>query len=377
MISKQQPVSISNGMAKKLLVITQKVDKKDPVLGFFHGWLTAFAARFEQLTVVCLGAGEFDLPENVKVLSLGKEEVKLGIRNYGLWNKLYYVWRFCKYIWRERNNYDVVFVHMNPEYVILGVPLWLVWRWRKKIILWYNHEVAGFWLRLAMLLANRVLYTSPYAVSARSKKSISMPVGIDTDVFKDVSRRVRTGTERILYLGRIAPIKGVDIIVEAVKILLQKKMQVSLTVVGDVDDQTAKDRAYRDKIMSYRTVGPLSGAFAVLPAEPSRKLVMQFYNANDFFINASPPGLFDKTVFEAMACGTIPLVSSKAFQGLLPPQCFFKQGDADDLAKILIKMISMSLNERQTLRRTLRQSVVDRHSLSMLTEKLQQIIRKL
>src|SRR3989338_3997811 len=95
----------------KLLIITQKVDKNDPILGFFHRWLEEFAKNVEKLTVICLGKGEYDLPENVRVLSLGKESGH---------SKIKYLRRFYKYIWMERKNYDAVFVHMNPEYVILG-----------------------------------------------------------------------------------------------------------------------------------------------------------------------------------------------------------------------------------------------------------------
>ena len=57
----------------KLLIITQKVDRNDPILGFFHRWLEEFAKNCEQVTVICLYKREYNLPGNVKVLSLGKE----------------------------------------------------------------------------------------------------------------------------------------------------------------------------------------------------------------------------------------------------------------------------------------------------------------
>ena len=57
----------------KLLIITQKVDINDDLLGFFHGWIAEFVRQCEQVTVICLQKGEYDLPRNVRVLSLGKE----------------------------------------------------------------------------------------------------------------------------------------------------------------------------------------------------------------------------------------------------------------------------------------------------------------
>ena len=87
-----------------VLICTQKVDKNDPILGFFHDWVIGFAAKYDYVTVICLFEGEHDLPENVKVFSLGKEKGA---------SKVAYLMRFYKYIWSKQTEYDVVFVHMN------------------------------------------------------------------------------------------------------------------------------------------------------------------------------------------------------------------------------------------------------------------------
>src|SRR3989344_92970 len=118
---------------KKILIVTQKVDKNDPILGFFHRWLEEFAKYFEKVTVICLEKGKCDLPQNVKVLSLGKENGR---------SKFKYLKNFYHFIWQERENYEVVFVHMNEEYVLLaGLP------WRllgKRISMWRNHPAGSF-----------------------------------------------------------------------------------------------------------------------------------------------------------------------------------------------------------------------------------------
>src|SRR5437899_240970 len=107
----------------KLLIITQSVDLENPVLGFFHRWLIEFAKNYERVTIICLEEGKHDLPENVKVLSLGKESEKSeqdSMSKNQSPRKLRYIGRFYKYIWQRRKNYDAVFVHMNPIYVVLG-----------------------------------------------------------------------------------------------------------------------------------------------------------------------------------------------------------------------------------------------------------------
>ena len=57
----------------KLLICTQKVDTNDDNLGFFHDWIKEFARHCEKVTVICLYKGEYGLPKNVIVKSLGKE----------------------------------------------------------------------------------------------------------------------------------------------------------------------------------------------------------------------------------------------------------------------------------------------------------------
>ena len=56
----------------KLLIITQKVDENDQLLGFFIDWIRLFSEKFERIIIICLEKGVFELPENVEVISLGK-----------------------------------------------------------------------------------------------------------------------------------------------------------------------------------------------------------------------------------------------------------------------------------------------------------------
>ena len=113
----------------KLLMITQKIDKDDDILGVYHEWARHIAKSFEKLSVICLYKGRNELPESIKVFSLGKEKHSHIIRRVAS------LFNFYKYILKERKDYDVVFVHMNPIYILLGWPLWKVMR--KKVYLWF------------------------------------------------------------------------------------------------------------------------------------------------------------------------------------------------------------------------------------------------
>src|SRR3989344_6071232 len=136
----------------KLLICTQKVDRSDDILGFFHRWIEEFAKHCEQVSVVCLWEGTHEFPENVRVYSLGKSAQGRPASGWErLWLRIRYALRLYGYTWRLRNEYDSVFVHMNQEYVVLGGPLWRVLG--KKVVLWYTHREVNFKLRLAVLFA--------------------------------------------------------------------------------------------------------------------------------------------------------------------------------------------------------------------------------
>jgi glycosyltransferase involved in cell wall biosynthesis len=268
----------------RLLVLTQKVDKNDPILGFFHRWLEEFGKRFESIIVICLEKGEYELPENVRVLSLGKESMPSRIR---------YIVYFYKYIWQERNNYDAVFVHMNEVYVLLGWKFWKLLH--KKIFLWRNHAKGSWLTLLAVLVSNKVFCTSPHSFTARFKKTAIMPVGIDTDFFKP-DPRVPREPGSILFLGRIAPVKKVSEFVDWFS-KLDEKYQA--TIAGE---SLLKDRKYEEslklKVKSLRLESRIKFIGAVTQAE-----ALKLYQSHETYVNMTPAGSMDKTIVEAAACG--------------------------------------------------------------------------
>ncbi|PIT89213.1 MAG: hypothetical protein COU27_01510, partial [Candidatus Levybacteria bacterium CG10_big_fil_rev_8_21_14_0_10_36_7] len=185
----------------KLLICTQKIDKNDPILGFFHRWVEEFAKHCEQITVICLEKGIHDLPQNVRVFSLGKEDFQLSTFNFQLFQKVKYMLTFWKLIWRERKNYNSVFVHMNQVYIILGGLFWMVTE--KKISLWYAHGSISFSLRIATILTHNVFTSTKSGFRIRTKKTKIVGQGIDTDLFslKNTTNNVKF---EIISIGRIS-----------------------------------------------------------------------------------------------------------------------------------------------------------------------------
>src|SRR3990167_3022075 len=111
----------------------------------------------------------------------------------------------------ERKNYDAVFVHMNPEYVVLGGLFWKLWN--KKKYLWYVHKAVDWKLRLAEKFVEKIFTASLESCRLKSDKIVITGHGIDVNKFKSQSRYGGTnlksdGEFKIITAGRIAAVKN-------------------------------------------------------------------------------------------------------------------------------------------------------------------------
>lgn len=347
----------------KLLLITQKVDTNDPILGFFHRWIEAFSKHYESLVVICLQKGAYDLPGGVRVFSLGKEHKELGIKKNAVWKKITYVWNFYCLIWRERRSYDAVFVHMNQEYVLLGALVWKILG--KKVVLWYNHTHGNILTRVAIILADTVCHTSPFAFTAETKKSQQMPAGIDTGLFRSYEGSIRE-PRSIMYLGRIAPLKRVDVLLEAAKILDEQKIDFVLDIYGDA---AADDFEYMKRLKEFSMSLQKKNKLFFRGAVPN-SAAPKVFNTHLVSVNLTPKGNYDKTVLESMACETLPLVSSPAFADIIPLELRFKENDPVDLAKKITFVFSLPDASLTQHRNRCRREVENNHALVLLAFKL-------
>jgi len=338
----------------KLLIITQKVDRSDDMLGFFHAWIEEFSKHCEKVTVICLQRGECDMPANVKVLSLGKEQGA---------SRLEYIFRFYRYLWNERKNYDAVFVHMNREYVLLGGALWRVMG--KKVTLWSNHYAGNFLTNIAMMFCHKVFCTSKYSYTARSKKTVFMPVGIDTELFKKENHDVKK-TNSVLFLARMAPSKKAHLVIEALRILRDEGVFFTADFFGN---PTPEDTPYLESLKEKVTQDSLDDHITFGNGVPHKETA-QIYRAHTVFINASPSGMYDKTIFEAMACESLVLTSNLNLKGKIDDTFLFKEDDADSLAQKLKALFLLDIETREKYGKILRTSVVQEQSLSLLAERL-------
>lgn len=338
----------------RLLIFTQTVNRDDPTLGFFHNWIRELTKHFEQVTVFALRTGKQDLPANVTVFPL---------RPTGVASKLRTALRVLKLSWIHRREYDAVFVHMNQEYLL--VAGWLFWLLRKRVYMWRNHYAGSFRTSIAAFFCDKVFYTSKSSYTARYKKSVKMPVGVDVGS-RYLEGRVERKPHSILFLGRFDPSKRPDLVVEALGKLYKEGIKFTATFVGgpkDVNSTFPKEVAVR-----ANELGMWSFVRFVGPVANNDKY--EYYRSHDIYVNCGKTGMLDKTLFESISCGCLPIFSSEDMAEIVGPEFAYKDGDADDLAAHFKKALALSEEKRAELVKTYQEKAIDAHTLPVLAERL-------
>jgi glycosyltransferase involved in cell wall biosynthesis len=333
----------------KLLITTQKVDRADPVLGFFHRWIEEFAKHCEQVTVICLEVGEYSFPNNVTVHSLGKERGKRSPFSYAV--------GFLSLSIRLRNQYDSVFVHMNPEYVILGGLFWKLWG--KKVGLWYVHRAVNTRLRVAVSLIDYVFTASKESFRLATPRVRVMGHGIDTAFFSSPTRPV-SETLSIMSVGRLSPSKRVEVVLVALGLLRERGVPFTAKIVGA--PARSEDEQYAWELRTSASVGSDVLFTGALPHAQMPALLAQ----SQYFLSASTTGSLDKAVLEAMSAGVVPITSNEAFRDMLSPLGLFsEEGTPEEFAEIL-SGFAKEPGRAIMLSQALSKMVRDHHSLEKL-----------
>ena len=344
----------------KILILTQIVDKDDELLGVFLNWIENFAKKFSKVTVICLKKGDYDLPDNVKVYSLGKE---------GGSSRWKYITRFYKYIWQTRKSYDAVFVHMNPEYVIMGGFLWRLMG--KKISMWYAHKKGSYLRRVALFLAHRVFSVSKESfVDHKSKKFRPLGHGIDVDIF-NCDRIFDNKDKKIISVGRLSPVKEYEILLHAVDCLVHEFGMKNFTVDLIGGPARPEDKAYVEKLHKIIDELKLNDYIRFLGPMPNKK-VRSYLCEADIFASMQLIGGAGKGFLEAMSCGVLAVVGTPALNKDFgtDKEYLFYDGSSKDMAEKLKKCLQLGPTQQKRLSEKSRNIVKENHNLDKLVDKI-------
>ncbi|HOI18439.1 MAG TPA: glycosyltransferase [Candidatus Woesearchaeota archaeon] len=203
-----------------------------------------------------------------------------------------------------------------------------------------------------------------------NKNIIFLSNGIELDLFKNCSSKKSFKNDQpitLIHVGRIAPEKKVDIILKALKILIDQKYNVKLIIAGfgvSVDDmQKLSKELGIEKYVQFTGKIP-------------RENLPEYYSKADIFITASPIETQGIVVLEAMSCA-IPVVGVKklalnelikeGYNGVLA-----EPDDPKDLANQCIKLMRLTPSEYKKYSNNALESVKE-HDIKNSMKRLEEI----
>jgi glycosyltransferase involved in cell wall biosynthesis len=183
------------------------------------------------------------------------------------------------------------------------------------------------------------------------KRVEQMPLGFDPEYFfpddKERERlRIKLGLQKtvLAYFGRLIPEKGIHILIKALKNLKKYDWQLMM----DEFDEYASD--YNGEINSLLSSSGIMDR--VIHVHPDHFQIGGYMNAADIILvpSIAVPNWkeqYGRVAAEAMACGKLVVASdSGALPDLLGNHgLLFREGNTDDLAEILEKILTNSLKD--------------------------------
>ncbi len=345
-----------------LLMFNLAVDDEHVTLAFGSRWIEALAKRFDHIDVVTMTTGRHALPANVEVWSVGRE------RGYPEWLRaLRFYWLVAGILRRRR--IDVVFTHMIPVFAALFWPVAKLTG--LKNVMWYAHGATPPMLRLAHRLVDRVVSSTPQGFRLPSAKADFIGQGIDADCFLPAARTPSEVFE-IVTVGRLAPSKGIDRLIDALS-GWREELPWRLTVVGDATSESEARHA-ADLRQKARTLGTERVVFTGR-LDPDE--IVPLLARSDVFVNLSATGSLDKAMVEAMATGCPVISCNDAFRAIAVAEGFADcaiAGDAASIRAALDRIAAMDARERADL--GARQEEIARrdHTLDGLIRRLHDIL---
>jgi glycosyltransferase involved in cell wall biosynthesis len=298
-------------------------------------------------------------------------------------------------LFRERNTYDFVYFLMQGIHLAVGLPVarmlgkpiymkisgsgvipGMARSWTGRLELKWLQR----WAARTMIL-NEGMKTEALEQGFRPEQLSWMPNPVNTDVFAPISPagrkelRTKLGVPLdacvILYVGRLSPEKGVDILMESFAAVADQVPEALLILVGDGPS--------RPQLEELRNRLPLSPRKIMFAGRVDPEAVAGWMQASDVFSLVSPNEGFPCALVEAMATGLCSVVSDipgntqlieDGVHGLTAP--FANQ---ERTAEALLRLLRHP-EERARMGANARSRVVEHYSTEQICKRYEDLFRQ-
>lgn len=354
-----------------LLVFNIRTDADHPTQAVTTRWLKAFSRYYERIFVITIHAGRLDLPDNVEVYPLKRGDTgRPGM-----------ILRFYSLLFSLLLNHkvDAVFVHQAVLLGALAGPVLLI---RKiPMVMWRSHKGRSFVLRVCHFFCRAVITSSKDAFPFKSRKLIVSGHGIDTDAFapREDGKEGHDGPFIIGYVGRYSPVKRIEILLQALSILIEAGYdEVKVHLYGLT--QNSRERKYFQYLENLVKERDLKQR-VIFHGAVSNWEVPGLMQGFDLMVSQQKTGGTDKAVLECMSAGVPLIMATESFNSYLPNsvvnKLIFPSGTPEEMASKMAEIIRMGKRERSAMGRTLREVVENHHSLKHLGETVLGLFRDL
>lgn len=347
----------------RLLIFNLATDLDDVVSGFTTHWIHALAERVDFIHVITMRQGRVELPQNVRVESIGKEKGN---------GKLRRVIEFYSLLWRvlRDEQIDICFSHMSPLFTVLGAPV--LKAMRVPIATWRDaHPTVTWGLRASHVVSDQMVSSVATIYPYKRDGHTPMGQGIATEIFSPIDDELPAEPPIILCAGRLSPGKCHPTLVSAAA-LLRQSHSTPFRIVMIGGPAASNDEIYVRSLHAQIKALSLNDLVAIEPAVPMHELPL-WYRRCTVHVNMSPTGFGDKVVWEAMSCGKPSLVANEGFRdtlGIYGAALIYRYGDANSLAERLHWILGLSQHERRQIGDYLRKQVVSVHGIARLADRL-------
>lgn len=279
---------------QRLVIYNLETNLDSEVLAAAHDWIESFASQIQEVVVYSTHVGRHELPSNVEVFELGggtffKKLVALS--------RL--IKSFCTQI-RFRKEL-IVFHHMSTRTLLVAGPLYRIAGVKQG--LWYSHSKNSLTLKISQFFANVIFSSTSASIPLNGEKLRFIGHGIKTQKFVDCLYNAKSNRQGIVLLGRIAPIKNIELAIDSISKANIIKNKKKLTCIGP----TGPNAEYQAKLIQFAKLREVELSIkSSMPYKSVPNLLCEF----DSLFTATPNSV-DKVAIEGALSGCFIITNQK------------------------------------------------------------------